>query len=56
MYKLNKKIPHSDEGDFKILVKSGNCFRRNFKARFRELPEDEGGITCMIMGKKNVCF
>ena len=44
MYRTYKKILHSDEGDFKILVKSGS-FRRNFTAHFRELPEDEGGIT-----------
>ena len=37
---------HSDEGDFKILVKVVH-FRRNFTAHFRELREDQGGITCM---------
>ena len=46
MYRIYKTILHSDEGGFKILVKLV-CFRRNFMAHFRELPEDQGGITCM---------
>ena len=32
-----------------ILIKNGIYFRRNFTAHFRELPEDEGGITCMLV-------
>ena len=46
--KIYKKILHSDEGGLKILVKVV-CFRRNFMAHFKELPEDQGGITCMKM-------
>ena len=55
MYKIYKKILHSDEGDFKLLVKSGIhvYFRRKFMAYFRELPEDEGGITCMMYMASN---
>ena len=47
MNKIYRKILNSDGGDFKILVKVV-CFRRNFMAHFRELPEDQGGITCMM--------
>ena len=46
MYRICRAILHSDEGDFNILVKSGS-FRRIFMAHFRELPEDQGGLTCM---------
>ena len=48
MHRIYKPILHSDERDFKILVKSG-MFQRNFTAHFRELSEDEGGITCKIL-------
>ena len=33
MYRLYRKILHLDEGDFKMLVKSG-MFRRNVMAHF----------------------
>ena len=54
MYRIYKKILHSYEGDFKSLVKSGTaCFKRNFTVHFRELPENERGITCMKVQSPN---
>ena len=41
MCRIPKEVLHSDEGE-KVI-----CFRRNFMAHFRELPEDEGGISYM---------
>ena len=47
MYRIHyKKIIHSGEGDFKILVKMGIFFKK-FMAYFKEHPKDEGDITCM---------
>ena len=43
-----RKSLHSDEADFKIVVKRGN-FRRNCMAHSRELHEDEGSITFMTV-------
>ena len=37
MYRIYKKILNSGEGDFEILVKVV-CFKRNFRAHFREPP------------------
>ena len=37
MYRIYRKNFNSNEGDFEILVKSV-CFRRNFRAHFRESP------------------
>ena len=52
MFRIYKKIPHLDEGDFKKFVKSGTVnFKRNFTAHFRELPEDKGGITWTASSK-----
>ena len=47
IYTHVEKILHLDEGDFRILVKMV-YFKINCMAHFRELPEDEGGITCML--------
>ena len=47
MYRIYmyKKILQSDEGDFKIWVKGGIYFLRNFTVHFRELPDDLGWET-----------
>ena len=46
MYRIYKKILHSFQGDFKILVKV-IYFRRILWLISWSLQDDQGGITCM---------
>ena len=45
MYGIYKTTFHSDEGDFQNFGKKWYILKRNVTAHFRELPEDEGGIS-----------
>ena len=46
MYRIYRKILHSDEGDLNFWQKVV-CFRRNFMAHFSKLPVDQAGMACM---------
>ena len=49
MYRIYRKILHLYEGDLKKLIK----IVRNFMGHFGELPENQGGITCMLLTKRS---
>ena len=55
MYRIYREILHWDKGDFRTLAKSV-CFRRSCMAQFREIPEDQEGITCMFMLTLDLAF
>ena len=49
MYRIYKKILNSDEGNFKIFGEKWYVLEE-----ILQLPEHEGGITCMIMSRERI--